>query len=100
MILACGVTSGQTGSFWTRPALAGHLVLAGSMFAFPAGHRAEVFPDANYADLFAPRGVGRPSIPASVMAVVMTLQVLHNYSDRETAGSFRFDVRWKCGGAG
>ena len=37
-------------------ALAGHLVPAGSMFAFLAAHRAEVFPDADYADLFAPRG--------------------------------------------
>ena len=34
-------------------ALAGHLIPAGSMFAFLAGHRAEVFPDADYADLFA-----------------------------------------------
>ena len=33
--------------------LAGHLVPAGSMFAFLAAHRAEVFPDADYADLFA-----------------------------------------------
>ena len=39
-------------------ALAGHLVPAGSMFAFLAAHRAEVFPDADYADLFSPPGVG------------------------------------------
>jgi hypothetical protein len=77
-------------------ALAGHLVPAGSMFAFLAAHRAEVFPDQEYADLFAPRGVGRPSIPATVMAAVMTLQALHDYSDRETAEAFRFDVRWKA----
>ena len=37
-------------------ALAGHLIPAGSMFAFLAEHRAEVFPDADYADLFAPPG--------------------------------------------
>jgi transposase-like protein DUF772/DDE family transposase len=77
-------------------ALAGHLVPAGSMFAFLAERRAEVFPDADYADLFSPPGVGRPSIPATVMAAVMTLQVLHDYSDRETAEAFRFDVRWKA----
>jgi hypothetical protein len=34
-------------------ALAGHLVPAGSMFAFLAARRAEVFPDADYEDLFA-----------------------------------------------
>ena len=43
-------------------ALAGHLVPAGSMFAFLAAHRAEVFPDGEYADLFSPPGVGRPKL--------------------------------------
>ena len=37
-------------------ALAGHLVPGNSMFAFLAAHRAELFPDAEYADLFAPPG--------------------------------------------
>ena len=66
------------------------------MFAFLAGHRAEVFPDADYADLFAPPGRGRPSIPATRMAAVLTLQALCDYSDRETAEAVRFDVRWKA----
>src|SRR4249919_686461 len=80
-------------------ALAGRLIPAGSMFAFLAGHRAEVFPDADYADLFAPRGVGRPSLPATRMAAVLTLQTLHSLSDRETAEAVRCDLRWKvaCG---
>jgi hypothetical protein len=73
----------------------GHLVPAGSMFAFLAAHRADVFPDADYADLFALPGVGRPSLPATRMAAVLTLQALHDYSDRETAEAARFDVRWK-----
>ena len=76
-------------------ALAGHLVPAGSMFAFLAAHRADVFPDADYADLFAPPGAGRPSLPATQMAAVLALQALHDYSDRETAEAVRFDVRWK-----
>ncbi len=77
--------------------LAGHLVPAGSMFAFLAAHRAEVFPDADYADLFA--AFGRPSLPATRMAAVLALQWLHDYSDREAAEAVRFDVRWKvaCG---
>ena len=29
------------------------------------------------------------------MAAVLTLQVLHDFSDRETAEAVRFDVRWK-----
>ena len=75
--------------------LAGHLIPEGSMFAFLAAHRAEVFPDADYADLFAP-GLGRPSLPATLMAAVLSLQTLHDFSDRETAEVVRFDVRWKA----
>ena len=70
------------GGLLDAAAVAGHLVPAGSMFAFLAAHRAEVFPDADYADLFAPPGVGRPSLPATRMAAVLPLQVLHDYSDR------------------
>ena len=70
-------------------AAVGQLVPAGSMFAFLAAHRAEVFPDADYADLFALPGVGRPSLPATRMAAVLTLQVLDDYSDRETAEAAR-----------
>jgi hypothetical protein len=79
--------------FLDAAAVAGHLVPAGSMFAFLATHRAEVFADADYADLFAPPGFGRPSIPATQMAAVLTLQALHDYSDREAAEAVRFDVR-------
>ncbi|HEV3066875.1 MAG TPA: IS1182 family transposase [Streptosporangiaceae bacterium] len=79
-------------------ALVGHLVPAGSMFAFLAGHRGELFTDEDFADLF-PSGKGRPSVPASVMASVMVLQVLHDYSDGEAAEAARCDLRWKtaCG---
>src|SRR5262249_61370378 len=81
--------------FLDAAALARHLVPAGSMFAFLAAHRGEVFPDADYADLFSLPGLGRPSIPATQMAAVMTLQALCDYSDRETAEAVLFDVRWK-----
>jgi len=79
-------------------ALVGHLVPAGSMFAFLAAHRQELFGDEDFADLF-PSGKGRPSVPASVMASVMVLQVLHDYSDAEAAEAARCDLRWKaaCG---
>ena len=79
-------------------ALVGHLVPAGSMFAFLAAHRGELFGDEDFADLF-PSGRGRPSVPASVMASVMVLQVLHDCSDSEAAEAARCDLRWKaaCG---
>jgi Transposase domain (DUF772)/Transposase DDE domain len=78
--------------------LVGHLVPAGSMFAFLAAHRRDLFTDEDFADLF-PSGKGRPSIPASVMASVLVLQVLHDYSDAEAAEAARCDLRWKvaCG---
>ena len=75
-------------------ALVGHLVPAGSMFAFQAGHRQELFGDEDFADLF-PSGKGRPSVPASVIAPVMVLQVLHDYSDAEAADAARCDLWWK-----
>jgi hypothetical protein len=53
-----------------------------------------VFPDEDFADLFS-QYRGRPSIPATVMAAVVTLQTLHDCSDRETAEAVCFDLRWK-----
>ena len=55
-------------------ALAGPLVPAGSMFAFLAAHRRELFGDEDFAGLF-PSGWGRPSVPASVMSSVMVQEV-------------------------
>jgi Transposase domain (DUF772) len=75
-------------------ALVGHLVPEGSMFAFLATHRAEVFPDEQFADLF-PSGRGRPSLPAPVAASILTLQTLYDLSDAETAEAARCDLRWK-----
>jgi Transposase DDE domain/Transposase domain (DUF772) len=78
--------------------LVGHLVPAGSMFAFLAEHRGTVFPDGLFADLF-PSAKGRPSMPGSVAASILTLQTLLDYSDAETAEAARCDLRWKvaCG---
>ncbi|HYR15798.1 MAG TPA: IS1182 family transposase [Mycobacterium sp.] len=75
-------------------ALVGHLVAEGSMFAFLAAHRQDLFGDKEFEDLF-PSGRGRPSIPASVMASILVLQTLHDLSDRETAEAARCDLRWK-----
>jgi hypothetical protein len=78
--------------------LAGHLVPEGSVFAFLAGHRRELFPDSFTADLFA-SGTGRPSLPADLVGSVLVLQALYDLSDGQTAEALRFDIRWKvaCG---
>src|SRR5699024_3438448 len=75
-------------------ALVVHLVAEGSMFEVLAEHRLDVFPGEDFDDLFA-SGRGRPSVPASVMASILVLQTLHDYSDRETAEAARCDLRWK-----
>src|SRR5919199_1151892 len=79
-------------------ALVGHLVPAGSVNAFLAEHRREVFPDRLVADLF-PSGRGRPSVPAEVIASVLVLQTLRDLSDAEAMDALRCDLRWKvaCG---
>jgi hypothetical protein len=78
--------------------LVGHLVPVGSVYAFLAEHRARLFPDGLFADLF-PSGRGRPSVPADVIASVLVLQALQDLSDAEAMDALRCDLRWKvaCG---
>jgi IS5 family transposase len=75
-------------------ALCRQLVPDGSVHAFLADHRAELFPDDAFADLF-PSGTGRPSVPAEVMASAMVLKELEGHSDRQAADALRCDIRWK-----
>jgi IS5 family transposase len=74
------------------------LVDEGSVYAFLADHRSEVFPDGMFADLF-PSSRGRPSTPAGVIASAMILKELEGLSDRQAADALRCDIRWKvaCG---
>jgi IS5 family transposase len=84
--------------FLDAESVAGHLLKGDSVFAFLAAHRSELFPEVMFADLF-PSRRGRPSVPAEVMASVITLQALHGLSDNETVDAVTFDLRWKaaCG---
>lgn len=75
--------------------LAGHLLPAGSVFAFLAEHRGRLFPAAMFEDLF-PSGRGRPSLPPELVASVLVLQTLHGLSDREAVEAVTFDLRWKA----
>ena len=96
-----GGVQGEGGSdpqLMDAAALVGHLVPAGSVFAFLAEHRREVFPAMMFEDLF-PSRTGRPSLPCEVAASVLVLQALHDLSDREAVAAVRCDLRWKvaCG---
>ena len=78
--------------------MAGHLVPPGSVFAFLAEHRGELFPGSFTADLFGSR-TGRPSLPADLIGSVLVLKELHDLSDAQTADALKFDIRWEvaCG---
>jgi Transposase DDE domain/Transposase domain (DUF772) len=76
-------------------AVAGHLLPAGSIYAFMAEHRTRLFPASMFADLF-PSGLGRPSVAPDVVAAAIVLQTLNGLSDRETAEAITFDLRWKA----
>ena len=79
-------------------ALVGELVPAGSVFAFLAEHRQELFSDSFIADLFS-SSTGRPSLPADLIGSVLVLKELYDLSDPQTAEALRYDIRWKvaCG---
>src|SRR3954447_20992527 len=68
---------------------------SGSVYAFLAEHRRRLFPDAMFADRF-PSPLGRPSVPADVIAAVLVLQALEGRSDREAVEALTFDLRWKA----
>src|SRR5215207_3125923 len=75
-----------------------HLVPDGSVYAFLADHRHQLFPPAAFADLTR-QGGGHPSVPCEVVAGVMVLQALEGLSDREAISALRRDIAWKvaCG---
>ena len=79
-------------------ALVGELVPPGSVFAFLAEHRQELFPDSFIVDLFC-SSTGRPSLPADLIGSVLVLKELFDLSDPQTADALRYDIRWKvaCG---
>src|SRR3712207_8912721 len=78
--------------------VSGHLLPSGSVYAFLAEHRRELFPDAMFADPF-PSALSRPSVPTDSVAAVLVLQALEGRSDREAVEALTFDLRWKaaCG---
>jgi len=74
------------------------LVEDGTVYAFLADHRDELFREEDFADLF-PSGRGRPSIPAVLVCSVMVLQALEGLSDRDAIHQLRTRIDWKvaCG---
>jgi Transposase DDE domain/Transposase domain (DUF772) len=67
----------------------------GSFYALLAEHGERIVGDEDFADCYS-EGVGRPSIPPSLLARVMLLQYRTGLSDREAMEAVRWDLRWKA----
>ncbi len=84
--------SGQVG-FFDAAELARPLP-EGSFFALLAEHGHRVVRDEDFAACYSP-GMGRPSIPPSLLAKVLLLQYRTGASDEQAMESVAWDLRWK-----
>ena len=76
--------------------LVGDQLPADSVYRLLAEHGGALFGDEYFADLFKRSVLGRPTVPARVMATVMLLQAYEGLSDREACDRLAFDLRWKA----
>ena len=65
-----------------------------SFYGFLASKRDELFRDDDFAELYSLTN-GRPSVPPSLLATALLLQVHERCSDEEARQRACFDVRWK-----
>jgi hypothetical protein len=65
-----------------------------SFYGFLASHRRELFHDEDFSDLYCSDN-GRPSVPPSLLATALLLQVHDGVSDEEAKARADFDLRWK-----
>jgi hypothetical protein len=96
---ALEATSGQTAGMRSRAHTSDdqldaatwcrHLIPQGSVYAFLADHRHELFPPALFADV-ARQGGGHPSVPAEVIATVLVLQALEGLSGGHQCAAARY----------
>lgn len=76
--------------------LVGDQLPEGSIYRLLAEHGGALFGDDYFADLFKRSSLGRPTVPARVVATVMLLQAYEGLSDREACDRLAFDLRWKA----
>ena len=65
-----------------------------SFYGFLALHRTELFQDEDFTGLYCSDN-GRPSVPPSLLATALLLQVYDGVSDEEAKARADFDLRWK-----
>jgi hypothetical protein len=65
-----------------------------SFYGFLALHRRELFRDEDFTELYCSDN-GRPSVPPSLLATALLLQIYEGVSDEEAKARADFDLRWK-----
>ena len=65
-----------------------------SFYGLLATQRDQLFRDEDFAALYCP-STGRPSVPPSLLATALLLQVYDGVSDEEAKARADFDLRWK-----
>ena len=93
MALGC---EDRQGRFDDVMLLVGDQLVQGSIYRLLAEHGDALFGDEYFADLFKRSTLGRPTVPARVVATVMLLQAYEGLSDREACDRLAFDLRWKA----
>jgi len=76
--------------------LVGDQLPVDSVYRLLAEHGDALFGEEYFADLFKRSRLGRPTVPARVVATVMLLQAYEGLSDREACDRLAFDLRWKA----
>jgi hypothetical protein len=65
-----------------------------TFYGFLASQRGELFKDEEFAELYS-HDWGRPSVPPSLLATALLLQIHDRVSDEEARQRAAFDARWK-----
>ncbi|HUO40560.1 MAG TPA: transposase [Mycobacterium sp.] len=86
----------RQGRFDDALLLVGDQLPVGSVYRLLAEHGGALFGEEYFADLFKRSALGRPTVPARVVATVMLLQAYEGLSDREACDRLAFDLRWKA----
>ena len=84
------------GRFDDAMLLVGDQLPIGSIYLLLAEHGGVLFGEEYFADLFKRSTLGRPTVPARVVATVMLLQAYEGLSDREACDRLAFDLRRKA----
>jgi Transposase DDE domain/Transposase domain (DUF772) len=91
--MALGSVSGQARFDDPRAVLGDRL---SGLYRFLADEGGRLFGDEYFADLYTRSRLGRPTVPARVVATVMVLQAFEGLSDREAVDRLARDLAWQA----